>query len=677
METRGQIFNPAVEDYETLKEGLVEREDELETIFDRLKAADLEGTSRSFILIGQRGAGKTHLLLRIYHEIKEQKELSNKYASIKFSEEEYVVHSLADLLVRILEELKEETKEGDIENKIEELLSNKKKLEDEELIEKSESIFETFLENYEKKIVLCADNLDDIFDNISGHNETSLKHLRSILQSEDYMIIIGSASTYFEEIKNHEEPFYNFFEIIRVESLSPEGVENLIKKLAEMEGDDHIIENFEEYKPKIETIVHFTGGLPRLVRMLYYVIAKAEMTEVVDLLEKLLDELTPYYQSKMKNLSGQRQKIIDIMASMDGPATPTEIAEEGRMDRGSVNTTLRKLDKEGLVSPVKQEKRKSTRYDITERMFRIWRQMRQTKGKNRIKYLADFLEAFYTTSDFKKHLKKMDEKFSGPLQEEGGKEKSIREYELLKEIAPEEILPDLKTKLIDKYIKTGKIEKAEKELEDIKKKKLDPEHEIAFKSLGECYILGMEIDEFLKWFEERSKSEEDFSSLFEDWVINDDLKISKTIKFLTKTESIKREEKEFIQFWKELLRHTIEKILILSVEDSKDKNFGQSQERLELLFENQKLWMEEDIEVNDLFLDYFIELLKIDINHSEDIFEVFKNEIGEDFQKTFKILENVIIYLKSKDQKILEKLFPEEREVVEELIEDIENDNID
>lgn len=471
MKTRGQIFNPSVENYETLKKIIVEREEELKTITERLRVADLKGTSRSFIIIGQRGTGKTHLLLLIYHEIKSDSKLDDKYISLKFSEEEYTIHSLTDLLIRILEELKRETKEDIIKEKINKLLNEKKNLTDDELIEKSKKTLEKLFKEYDKKIVLCADNLNLIFNNISNYKKNDLKHLRSILQSKDYMVIIGSSPTYFEEIKNHEEPFYNFFEVIRLKPLSSDGVEKLIKKLAETEGDNHIIENFDEYKPKIETIIHFTGGLPRLVRMLYYVIAKAEMSDVVDLLDKLLDELTPYYQSKMQNLSQQKQKIIDIMSSMDGPSTPTEIAEEGRIDRASVNTQLRKLKKEGLVTPIKQEKRKSTRYDITERMFRIWRQMRQAKGKNRIQHLADFLKAFYTKSDFEKHINKIDEKFSNLLKHEMeiDEEKFIREYELLKDIIPEDFLSDLEKKLIYKYIKTDMLQKAEKELEEIRK----------------------------------------------------------------------------------------------------------------------------------------------------------------------------------------------------------------
>jgi len=85
-----------------------------------------------------------------------------------------------------------------------------------------------------------------------------------------------------------------------------------------------------------------------------------------------------------------------------------------------------------------------------------------------------------------------------------------------------------------------------------------------------------------------------------------------------------------------------------------------------------------DEEMHKLFLEYFLILLKIDVEHCEDRFNPFKYRFGKKFTGTFSVLDKTIAYFKYKKDKdkdeelVLEKLFPEEREIVNQLIERVE-----
>ncbi len=451
MPSTQQMFNPALENAETLKAVVVEREEELQSVLKRLGTEDVTGTSRSFMVVGPRGMGKTHFLLLVYYNIKEKEDLKKKYISLKFSEEEYSIDSLAFFFLRLLEELKKECPEE--EATIEEFLERTEEFDNKDLVKEADRFLEELFRKHKVKIVLCVDNLDEIFKAISSE-ETGLKHLRSILQTKDYLLLMGAAPTFFKEIKNHEEPFYNFFEVIRLSPLSQDGVEELITKLAKQEGRSDILENLDELRPKIKTIIHFTGGVPRLVRMLFYVIVNSEIGNVADYLGKLLDELTPYYQARMAQLSPQQQKVIDTMALMEGPATPTEIARKARMNRAVVNVQMRKLADSGFVQLIQQRKRKWRRYGITERMFRIWREMRREKGKRRIGYLGEFLKAFYSEEDLKRHIEHLGKR-------EMAIPKLIEEYEFLRPITPENLLPEIYLSLIENYLEKNDLQKSQ------------------------------------------------------------------------------------------------------------------------------------------------------------------------------------------------------------------------
>ncbi|MCK5176139.1 MAG: AAA family ATPase, partial [Candidatus Aenigmarchaeota archaeon] len=473
MKSTQQMFNPTIEDYKTLKEIVVERKEDLNSILNRLESTPLKGTSRNFIVMGPRGIGKTHFLLLIYYEIKERKKLNKKYISLKFSEEEYSIDSLAAFFIRIFEELMTESDNEKEHKEINDFLDSNKKLENKEFVTKADGFLEKLLHKRKKKIVLCAENLDEMFKNIYSSGKTDLKHLRSILQSRDYLLIIGSAPSYFKEIEKYDEPFYHFFEHLRLSPLSEKGIEELIMKLAIIEDNKRIIKDFNKVRPKIKIITHFTGGLPRLVRMLYFVIDTAQISGVMEQLEKLLDEITPYYQSRMMSISPQQQKIMDLIALAEGPSTPTEIAISGRMDRAIVNAQIRKLADMGFVMHSEQKrKRKERRYDITEKLFRIWREMRISKNKERIEFFTEFLKAFYSDDDFARHIVKINKKFS-ECRESGCNYDAVgyvREYEYLKGIIPEKMFFDYDCGLIEKYISLNELEKADAELKKLRSK---------------------------------------------------------------------------------------------------------------------------------------------------------------------------------------------------------------
>ncbi len=73
---------------------------------------------------------------------------------------------------------------------------------------------------------------------------------------------------------------------------------------------------------------------------------------------------------------------------------------------------------------------------------------------------------------------------------------------------------------------------------------------------------------------------------------------------------------------------------------------------------------------------YFTNLLIVDVGHCEEMFNVFKYRFGEKFVRTFDMVDKTITYFKFKKDEdealVLEKLFPEEREIVNMLIERVE-----
>lgn len=66
-----------------------------------------------------------------------------------------------------------------------------------------------------------------------------------------------------------------------------------------------------------------------------------------------------------------------------------------------MNAQLKRLKSGQYVRPIKLKPQKATRYDISERLFRIWRQTATVAGRQRFRFLADFLKLYFTPEEIR------------------------------------------------------------------------------------------------------------------------------------------------------------------------------------------------------------------------------------------------------------------------------------
>ena len=88
------IFNPDEEPKDLLIATFVIRQNVFEKIFKAIKELPTKAAPQHFLVIGQRGMGKTTLLLRLKYAIEDDKDLSQYLLPIRFPEEQYQISDL-------------------------------------------------------------------------------------------------------------------------------------------------------------------------------------------------------------------------------------------------------------------------------------------------------------------------------------------------------------------------------------------------------------------------------------------------------------------------------------------------------------------------------------------------------------------------------------------------------
>lgn len=389
METT--LYNPAGQSKESLIANFVVRTHVFEKIFKDIRIGKMKYPEQHYIIQGQRGMGKTTLLLRLKYEIENTPELSSWLVPVFFNEESYDLTSLSNLWEKLLKYLDNlwET-EGKYYKKTNEFVGNS----DYEKL--CFDYLQNILKSEKKKLIIFFDNFGQLFlDNLKLKEQ---QRLREILMNCADIRIIGASAIVIDDLYDYSKPFYEFFKIMNLEGLDKNETVQLISKLQENANNKIDI---EKNRAKIETLAILTGGVIRTIMLVYEaILADQDGTALKDL-ETILDKITPLYKHKIEDLPVQQRKIVDVIARKWDAISTKEIAESIRenghpMATKLISAQLQQLERNNIIEK-KQTSTKNHLYQLKERFFNIWYLMRNGNRNDRCKviWLTKFLEIWY------------------------------------------------------------------------------------------------------------------------------------------------------------------------------------------------------------------------------------------------------------------------------------------
>ena len=369
-------------------ERFVVREDTFNDIFEDIKSSDYDVANQHYIILGQRGQGKTTLLRKINIEVKNDKKLSKFLLPVKFAEEQYQIRSLCRLFEEVAEYL-QTLQEDDFGTILDDM---EKHFDDDDYDLKCFSYLESVVKAKGKKLLLLIDNIDELIGKLSDKEQ---RRLREILLTSSTFRIVGGSTKMLEQHYDYSKPFYEFFKIVKLKSLNSKESREFLLSIARDEQKEKIQHVIENSPARIETLRRITGGVPRTLVMLFDIFLDEDGNAFDDLL-KILDEATPLYKHRMDDLPPALQDIVHTIAiNWDGMFT-NEIAKKTKIESKAVSAQLKKLEKYEIVESESIGKNKI--YKIKERFFNIWYLMRfgRKKDRQRVEWLVKFLESWCT-----------------------------------------------------------------------------------------------------------------------------------------------------------------------------------------------------------------------------------------------------------------------------------------
>jgi len=391
------LYNPQRLNDEVIENIFVVRIGVFRQLMEKIQKEKPNSIPQHYLIIAQRGMGKTMLLKRMEVELR-KKEYSDRFIPLLFPEEQYNLKNLAEFWLNSLDSLADTLEFEKQANEVQQIDTKVKELQqinnDETLAKEAFEFLKSFTLTLNRRPVLLIDNMSLIFDRMSKEEQHTL---RAWLMQNGAPILIGASAVAIEDTFNYGAPFYDAFQIHYLKKLSFEELVEIIKNLAKLTQEENIIPELQTRIARLKTLYQLTGGNPRTATMLFRVVIKGFSKEINDDLEALLDEITPLYKARFEELSTQMQVIVDAIALNWDPILIEQLRAETRYENNQLSPQLKRLTEAGWIEKIMTHEGKGYAYQISERFFNIWFLMRRSsrRQKRELYCLSKFLESFY------------------------------------------------------------------------------------------------------------------------------------------------------------------------------------------------------------------------------------------------------------------------------------------
>lgn len=397
--TRGLVtsskYSPGNLTPEALQQLFVGRDVLLEEILDKIRTAATGDAKHYLVLIGARGMGKTHLLALVDHHLRTKSELvaiADRLRVAYLNEEEWGVASFLDFLRVILRALAAYHGAPDLLAKVQQVTSLFARNPD-GARDLAERTLLDFIED--RTLLLLCENLADLMEGLGDEGQ---KRWRSLIQEHPFWEIVATTPNLSSAIKDHDSPFYGFFTVRQLDLLTVDEAIDLIRRKAMLE-DRAELARFAQSptgRARVRALHYLAGGNHRALITLAEFLTVESLDELSVPFLKMVDDLTPYYQERMKSLSGLQRKIVDYLSRQRLPVPVKQVAEECLVTPQSAAKQIGELVTAGFIR--RNPQGRETYVELAEPLMRICVEVKDNRTKH-IRLFVDLLKGWFTLKE--------------------------------------------------------------------------------------------------------------------------------------------------------------------------------------------------------------------------------------------------------------------------------------
>ena len=392
------VFTPSRTDPKDLEFILVQRQNLLRDAVERVRESALTDHKHHLLFVGPRGCGKTHLATLIVSRLAEDAALTDRLRIAWLNEDETCT-TLLELLLKIHAALEKRYPTEFSEEMLSAAYDLKPAAAQEFVSKHLLSALGT------RTLLVVTENLDAIFE---GLGDSGQKKLRSFIQENPRLSIVATAQRLVEDLSNRNSPFFGFFQTEHLKPLTVEQATELLQNIARLQDKKGVVEFLatSRGRSRVRAIHHLSGGNHRIYIVLSQFITRDSVDALLEPFMKMVDELTPYYQERIRWLPPLQRKIVEYLCTCEGTVPVKEIAKRLFATPQTISSQLQDLREKGYVTA--NQRGRESLYEISEPLMRICVEVKDNQRLQPLRLLVDFLRVWYDDQELKHRLGKME-----------------------------------------------------------------------------------------------------------------------------------------------------------------------------------------------------------------------------------------------------------------------------
>ncbi len=377
-------FTPSRTNPEVLEAIFVQRHKLAESWLGRLRDGVLTDAKHHLLAVGPRGSGKSHLVALLVHRLKADPVVRER-VRIAWLPEDESTPSFWKFLGRILRALAAEY--GD------EFPPPPRDRLDAATDDRRAAVLTEFLlaKLAGRPLLVVVENLDDV---MRGLGDAGQKQWRAFLQEHRVAATLATAQQLTRDLSDRDRPFFGFFQLEHLQPLTTDEALALLTRIAGQTGDTGLARflGTPSGRARVRAIRHLTGGNHRVFIILSDFATQEKLDDLVSAFEELLDELTPYYQERLRWLPDQQREIVEYLCRATRTLPVKEIAAELFLSEQTAAAQLKSLKDKGYATAATVGR--ESRYELAEPLMRLCVEVKDP-GREPIRLIVDFLRVWY------------------------------------------------------------------------------------------------------------------------------------------------------------------------------------------------------------------------------------------------------------------------------------------
>lgn len=392
-------FTPSRTNPGDLEKIFVQRHALLDDAVARVRESATTDNKHHLLFVGPRGSGKTNLVTLLFHRIDQQTDLRDR-VRIAWLNEDETSTTFLDFLLRTYRALAKKYPS-------EFPLADLDPLYELDLSTATDQIGRLLLTKLANRpVLLLVENLNELFGSLGDQGQ---KSWRAFIQDHPVFTIVATAQRLFDSVTRRTSPFFGFFQTEHLRPLTVSEAIALLENIAALNNDRDLGEYLLSRvgRTRVRALHHLTGGNHRVYVVLSEFITRDSIDQLVGPFENMIDELTPYYQERLRWLAPLQRKIVEHLCSHAHPIPVKDIAKALFSSHQTIASQLKFLRELGYVES--HPRGRESLYELSEPLMRLCVEVKENQQRKPLRLIVDFLRVWYDSDKLEAHLSVLGE----------------------------------------------------------------------------------------------------------------------------------------------------------------------------------------------------------------------------------------------------------------------------